>query len=172
VRIRFDTKRLGVPAEVFATVISSLALAATLINAWSSYNSLRISRQAEQAGLFTQFQEEYNAVSARFPPRLLDPTFQPARGSDDYRRLEEYWIFCYAEWFATHDLNGGTYGNLWTHYYATLVLNALDIPSLRYVVIDMMTLPDAHRGAYPTFYGDLSVLAGAAGKPLRQVTKD
>jgi hypothetical protein len=41
-RLRFDTMRLGVPAEVFATVISSLALTATLINARPSGNSWRI----------------------------------------------------------------------------------------------------------------------------------
>jgi hypothetical protein len=161
-----DLRSLRFAPERFAAIISGLALAATIVNALSSYRTLTISRQSEEAQIFLQFQEAYNAVAARFPARLLDPDFRPARGSDEYRRLQEYWIFCFAEFYATHDLNGGAYTDLWTRYYATLAANALDIASLRYVATDMMRLPEASRGALPIFYGALSDLARAAGKPL------
>jgi hypothetical protein len=158
-RIRFEPERL-------AAIISGLALAATVVNALSSYRTLSISRQSEEAQIFLQFQEDYNAVAARFPTRLADPDFRPAPGSGEFRQLQEYWIFCFAEFYATHDLNRGAYTELWTRYYATLAENALDIPSLRYVLVDMMHGGEARRGAWPAFYDALSNLALGAGKPL------
>jgi hypothetical protein len=85
--------------------ISGLALAASAWVAYTSYISLVVGREAQQIALFTQFEQEFTAVAARFPPRIYDPDFRPERGSDDYKRLEDYWIFCYAEWYATNNTN-------------------------------------------------------------------
>ncbi len=154
------------PAEFLAAVISAIALAATVTSAWSSYNALNVSRRAQMSEIFLQFQADYNAVASRFPDRMRDPSFRPARASDEYRRLEEYWIFCFAEWYATHDLGSGAYGNLWLGYYAALAQGALAIPSLRYVLNDMRTRTNDYRGAFPEFFRELARLAQEAGNPL------
>ena len=159
-------RRIRVPAELFAAIISGVALAATVTSAWSSYNALNVSRRAQMANIFLQFQTDYNSVASRFPGRLRDPSFRPARASDEYRRLEEYWIFCFAEWYATHDLGRNAYDNLWHGYYAALAQGALDIPSLRYVLNDMRSRHNDYRGAFPDFFRELERLAKEAGNPL------
>ncbi len=67
--------------------ISGLALAASAWVAYTSYISLVVGREAQQIALFTQFEQEFTAVAARFPPRIYDPDFRPERGSDDYKRV-------------------------------------------------------------------------------------
>ena len=157
---------VSLPVELFASIISAIALAATVTSAWSSYNALAVSRREQTANIFLQFQQDYNVVASRFPGRLRDPAFRPERASDDYRRLEEYWIFCFAEWYATHDLGSGAYGNLWFGYYAALAQGALDIPSLRYVLNDMRLRHNDYRGAFPEFFRELVRLAKETGRPL------
>jgi hypothetical protein len=157
---------ITLPAEFFAAVISAIALAATVVSAWASYNALQVSRREQTANIFLQFQQDYNLVSARFPARLRDPDFRPARASDDYRRLEEYWIFSFAEWYATHDLGGGVYGNLWLGYYAALAQGALDIPALRYVLNDMRSRHGDYNGAFPAYFQELVRISQQTSDPL------
>ena len=156
----------SLPAELFAAVISTVALAATVTSAWSSYNALSVSRRAQNANIFLQFQQDYVLVASRFPDRMRDPTFRPPRASDDYRRLEEYWIFCFAEWYATHDLGNGAYDDLWLGYYAALAQGALDIPSLRYVLNDMRSRQVDYSGAFPEFFRELVRLSKGTKNPL------
>jgi hypothetical protein len=166
VRRHIATGGFSLPAEFFAAIISGIALAATVTSAWSSYNALNVSRRAQMANIFLQFQQDYNLVASRFPNRVRDPTFRPARASDDYRRLEEYWIFCFAEWYAMHDLEGKAYGNLWHGYYAALAQGALGIPSLRYVLNDMRSRRDDYRGSFSDFFQEIDRLSKEAGSPL------
>lgn len=160
-----------------AIFISVLAMTATGINAWYSHNSfqlnsetqrasLRIALETQKTAIFSQFQQQYSLVFARFPKRFLDPTFRPKLGTDDYARLEAYWLFCFSEWFATNRLAPDAYGDLWRTYYSPLIMNGLGIPSLRYVLETMMTHYPLERGDYRTFFLSLSDLARKSGDPF------
>ena len=140
--------------------IAMLALVATVFN-------VLVAQSNEQVAIFAQFQQEYSEVAARFPKQMLDENFRPPQGSDDYKKLEDYWIFAYAEWFGT-EKNGpiilGT--NLWTRYYAGLITDALEIPSLRYVLEDMIRDSKTKRKDMAEFFDVLRQLAERDGKPL------
>jgi hypothetical protein len=162
---------LGVTTiSILSTLISLIALIATIVNAHSSYSALQFNQRAtmetQQAALFAQFQHEYSSVNSRFPAAYLDPKFQPVRGSDDYARLQSYWIFCYSEWYATNKFDPDSFKRLWTDYYSPLVTDGLDIPSLRYVLEDMIKTHLLERGSWDEFLIELSKLARASGKPL------
>lgn len=91
--------------------------------------------------------------------------FRLAVGSDDFRKLEDYGIFCYAEWFETNKGDPASYNDLWVAYYSGLILNAMDVPSLRYTLIIMMQ-DYGHQEYMQEFYNDMRGLAAKEGKPL------
>ncbi len=147
-------------------IIGLMALSATSYSAWTSHASLQLTQRAQQVALFTDFQQDYTEISARFPVRFLDYDFRPPRGSDDYKRLQDYWIFGYAEWFATNRLGPDAFKSLWTNYYAGLMTDALNIPSLRYVLLDMVEGQGSRRDDMRAFLSALTALASKAGQPL------
>ncbi|MES2001710.1 MAG: hypothetical protein V4444_05300 [Pseudomonadota bacterium] len=122
--------------------------------------------QAQRAALFSQFQQQYNAVSANFPDKFADAKFRPALGTEDYARLQAYWIFCFSEWYATHRVSPKAFGDLWSDYYAPLIANGLRIPSLKYVLEDRVRAHGAGSGAWNAFLRDIDKLASAHRVPL------
>jgi hypothetical protein len=151
-------------------IISLLALLASGLTAWTSRDALRFNKQAQadaqKTAIFAQFQQQYLAVSGQFPPQLTDPNFRPVRDSGDYDRLEAYWLFCYSEWYATHRVNPDLFGDLWQDYYAPLVGDGLDIPSLRYVFEDMVATRQLDRGEWGAFLAEIARIARDEGHPL------
>ena len=96
---------------------------------------------------------------------MLKPDFRPVVGSDDFRKLQDYWIFCYAEWYETNKGDPTSYNELWVNYYSGLILNAMDIPSLRYTLIIMMH-DYGHQKYMQEFYIAMHNLAASEGKSL------
>ena len=143
-----------------------MALWATSYSAWTAHASLELTQQAQQTALFSDFQQDYTEISARFPERFLEQGFRPPRGSDEYKRLQDFWIFGYAEWFATNKLGPGVFKTLWDNYYAGLMTDALHIPSLRYVLLDMVEGEGSRRDDMHAFLATLTALAAKAGTPL------
>ncbi len=165
-----------------AIFVSALALIATSINAYSAYSSfelnretqraqLNISREAQRTAIFAQFQQQYTFVFARFPAKFLNPNFRPKRGTDAYARLEAYWLFCFSEWYATNRLAPDAYADLWDTYYTPLIMNGVSIPSLHYVLEDMISDYPLERGDYRNFFKALANLARKAGNPLAQTVE-
>jgi hypothetical protein len=160
-----------------AITVSGLAMIGTGINAWSAFHnfelnsetqreSLGIAQDTQKTALFSQFQQQYTAVRAGLPARLNDPTFKPLLGTDEYSHLEAYWFFCFSEWYATNKLSPGAYGGLWKNYYSPLIMNALEIPSLRYAAESMILHYPLDRGDYREFFSELAGLTRLAGNPL------
>ena len=152
-------------------VVSILAFLASGFTAWTARDSLHFNKQAQsdaqKAAIFSQFQQQYLAVSAQFPAEVTDANFRPPRNSADYNRLEAYWLFCYSEWYATRRVNPGAFGSLWPDYYAPLVGDALDIPSLRYVIEDIAASRQLDRGEWGAFLQEIARIARDEGQPLR-----
>jgi hypothetical protein len=146
--------------------ISFLAVIATVTSAYYARDGYKLNSETQKTALFSQFQQQYSAVSSRFPPEFQEPNFHPKRGSDDYARLEAYWLFCYSEWYATHRLSPKAYRRLWNEYYTPLIENALNTPSLRGVLEDMIMSYNINRGDYRPFFRELAALAHQAGTPL------
>ena len=142
-----------------------LALVVTTMNVYMAHSSYVVLQGTQKAAIFSQFQLQYSAIAARFPAEMLKPDFRPVVGSDDFRKLQDYWIFCYAQWYETNKADPGSYNDLWVNYYSGLVLNAMDIPSLRYTLIIMMQTY-GHQQYMHEFYNALSNLAANEGKPL------
>lgn len=90
----------------------------------------------------------------------------PPRGSPDYKRLQDYWIFCYAEWYQTKRPGQEHFKDMWDDYYAGLIANSLEIPSLRYVIHDMMQYYGLKRDMMRAFYKEIRDLAERNGQPL------
>jgi len=161
--------RFNIPVWV-SMFVSILALFATSYNAYTSHESLKtnkeISLESQRVMLFANFQQQYNNVSSRFPKRVLDSKFRPAKGSDDYQRLQAYWLFCFSEWYATHKINEQGFGPLWKDYYSQLILGALETPSLKGVLEDMIAARTNEHGDWDKFLIDLSDLAKTGGQQL------
>ena len=147
-------------------IATVFALLATVANSYFTYNSYTLSQEIQKSALFSQFQQQYDSISARFPNNLLEKDYQPKRGSNEYKRLQDYWIFCYAEWFATNKSGNSGYRNLWTDYYVGLIQNALEIPSLRYVLQDMMQSYGTDKLKMQAFYNEIRRLAQQEGIAL------
>jgi hypothetical protein len=152
------------------------ALAAIVAAAFSA-DSSRTARDAlasnekaafetQRTALFSQFQEQYNSVSSQFPPRHRDRLFRPARGSDDFARLEHYWFFCFSEWYETNRVNPKAFGDFWRNYYTPLIADGLEIPSLRYVLETRIRTRGPGRGEWRTYLKDLARIARDDGHPL------
>ena len=168
--------------ELLTLLISLLALLVTAVTAYFTYDSVRVSRsatresgrnadRAQETSLFAQFQEEYSGVASRFPRHFLAPTFKPRRGSEDYARLEAYWFFCFSEWYATNRIFPEASRQLWTAYYAPLIMNGLEIPSLRYTVQNMIYSFDLRRGSYRNFFIAVAALARQENQPLSPISE-
>lgn len=161
----------GLRRADLSLIVSMLAFVASGLTAWTAHDALRFNRKAQgdaqKTAIFTQFQQQYLAVSAQFPPQLTDANFRPIRDSGDYDRLESYWLFCYSEWYATHRVNPDLFGDLWGDYYAPLVADALDIHSLRYVLDDMVATRALDRGEWGSFLAEIARIAREDGHPLR-----
>jgi hypothetical protein len=152
------------------------ALAAVAAAIFSGYSSLtarhalrlteRISVENERTELFSQFQDEYRAVSSQFPARHHEPNFKPAPGSDDFARLERYWFFVFSEWYETNRVNPGAFGDLWQNYYTPLVADGLELQSLSYVLEERIRLRGAGRGEWHNFLKELAKIAREDGHPL------
>jgi hypothetical protein len=150
--------------------VSVLALLASGITAWTAQDGLRFNKRsqadAQKTAIFAQFQQQYLAVNSQFPAQLTDPNFRPRRDSGEYDRLEAYWMFCFSEWYATHRVNPDLFGSLWSDYYAPLVADGLEIPSLRYVLEDMIAARPPDRGDWGPFFAEISRIAREDGHPL------
>ena len=149
-----------------AVIVSTLALAATALNAWSAFSSYRLNNQTQQTVLFTQLLQQYRAIAAQFPNGILDPAFHPAAGSEDYWKILQFWQYAYVEWFATNKLNPALYNKLWAGYYSHRIVNALAVPALRAVLIDQMRSASASDLDTAEFYDALRQLASQNGTPL------
>lgn len=160
--------------SVFAAILSAFA---AFYAADSSRDSSRIARdalefsqktamQTQRGELFAQFQEQYNGLSSRFPARLLDRSFRPRRGSDEYARLEAYWFFCFSEWYATNRVNPDAFSDLWRNYYTPLIADGLEIPSLRYVLEDRIRSRGVGRGEWKIYLRELADISRQYGRPL------
>ena len=115
----------------------------------------RTTGQERYLKLARQIVDEFAAVG---------PDGKPLAG--DYDRLEAYWLFCYSEWYATHRVNSDLFGDLWTGYYAPLVGDGLDIPSLRYVFEDMVATRPLDRGEWGPFLTEIARIGRDDGHPL------
>jgi hypothetical protein len=154
------------PSSWISTGIASLALVATSVNVYYTNSSYRLNQETQKATIFSQFQQQYSAIDGRFPAEVLSPDYHPARGSDEYRRLLDYWIFCYSEWYETQKNGAASYKDLWDDYYAGLISHAFDIPSLRFVLMDMFQSYGTDGKDMQEFYNALRQLAADKGKPL------
>ncbi len=158
-----NSNRVTTVVAVIAAIVSA---AGAFISFQAMKSSERISMQAQRASVFAQFQEHYNAVSSRFPPRFLDPAFKPKAGTDEYARLEAYWFFCFSEWYATHKTNPEAIGDLWEGYYTPLIADALEIASLRYVLEHRIKTRGRGQNLWTEYLRALGKIARDSGRPL------
>jgi len=158
----------GDKSKWISILVAVMAAIITGANAYVTYLSYSLNTENQKAALFSQFQNEYNSIASRFPDKVLNPDFKPARGSGDYKKLQDYWIFCYAEWYQTKRRGQTTFVDMWDNYYSGLISNALEIPSLRYVIQDMMKFYGLKQGNVRDFYSEMRVLAINNGTPLQQ----
>ena len=165
----------GVRRADLSLAVSVFAFLASGLSAWTAQEALRFNKQAQAAAqrsaIFTQFQQQYLAISSNFPPQLTQRDFRPPRDSGDYDRLEAYWLFCFSEWYATQRVNHGVFGELWSDYYRPLIADGLDIPSLRYVLEDMLNTRPLNRGQWGVFFAEIARLAREYGRPLSPQTE-
>jgi hypothetical protein len=162
--------RAGRPVANVSLAVSVLALLASGLTAWTARDGLRFNKQAQadaqKSAIFAQFQQQYLTINSQFPPQLTDPAFRPTRDSGEYDRLEAYWLFCFSEWYATKRVNPELFGDLWSDYYAPLIADGLDVPSLRYVLQDMIASRPLDRGEWGPFFAEIGRIARDDGHPL------
>jgi type II secretory pathway pseudopilin PulG len=165
----------GLRRADLSLAISIFAFLASGATAWTAQESLRFNKQtqadAQKATIFAQFQQQYLSINSQFPPQLTQADYRPPRDSGEYDRLEAYWLFCFSEWYATQRVNHDLFGDLWSDYYAPLIADGLDIPSLRYVLEDMLNTRPLDRGEWGAFFAEIARIAREDGKPLSPQTE-
>lgn len=167
--VRSTERRVNI-AAVISVVVSIIAAGFTggtfLTNRQALHANERAALQTQRTTLFSQFQQQYGAVSASFPHGYLNPKFRPAYGTDDYGRLQAYWFFCFSEWYATHRVNQEAFGDLWAQYYSPLIADGLKVQSLRYVLEDRIRSRGVGNGDWTAFLRELGRIARDHGEPL------
>lgn len=128
----------GSRSGIISIFIATAALIVSGMSAYSSWSALQVNESAARAQLFSNFQQQYSVIASQFPQRLFDPTWHPAVDSEEWWKLKRYWDLCYVEWYVTQELHPELYGPLWTSFYSKAIGDALDYPSLRGVLIDIM----------------------------------
>jgi type II secretory pathway pseudopilin PulG len=165
----------GLRRADLSLAISIFAFLASGATAWTAQESLRFNKQtqadAQKTTIFAQFQQQYLSINSQFPPQLTQADYRPPRDSGEYDRLEAYWLFCFSEWYATQRVNHDLFGDLWSDYYAPLIADGLDIPSLRYVLEDMLNTRPLVRGEWGAFFAEIARIAREDGKPLSPQTE-
>ena len=155
-------------------IISSLAMIGTMISAFVAANSFNVNKEAYQlnqdnlkTSVFLQLQQHYNSVAAGLPEKMFDPDFKPEPGSADYKKLLNYLLVCYAEWYETNKMSNGAFVGLWSDFYSSLIQNALvQFPSVRHVLEDMMLSYGTNDPNIQEFYLAMRMLAEQGGQPL------
>lgn len=155
-------------------IISSLAMIGTLINAFVAAHSFNINREAYQLNrenlkttVFLQLQQHYNSAADNLPDKIMQIDFTPEPGSADYKKMNDYWLVCYAEWYQTNKASNGAFVSLWTNYFAGLIKNALiRFPSARRVLQDLIQSYGMNNPDVQEFYLTMRMLAEQGGKPL------
>lgn len=152
-------------------IVSILAFCASGLTAWTAQEALHFNKRtqadAQKSAIFAQFQQQYLVINSNFPPQLTQADFRPPRDSGEYDRLEAYWLFCFSEWYATQRVNRELFGDLWEDYYAPLIADGLDIPSLRYALEDMVSTHPLNRGEWGPFFAEIARIARNDGQPLK-----
>jgi hypothetical protein len=162
-----QTKVDGIDYTKWVSIgVAMVAAIITGANVYVTYLSYGLNAENQKAALFSQFQNEYSSIASNFPDKLLDANFKPARGSSDYKKLQDYWIFCYAEWYQTKRTGQGPFLDMWDNYYAGLIANALEIPSLKYVIIDMMNSYGLKQQSVQSFYNEIRNIGSRTGVRL------
>jgi len=157
---------IAIVAVVISVVTAFFAWGALNTDREALHSNAKAALDAERTTLFLQFEDQYYAIAGRFPKQLHDPTFQPAPQTDDYARLQAYWIFCFSEWYATQRVNPSAFGDLWVKYYEPLIATGLKIQSLRYVLEDNVRTHGVGSGDWTVFLRTLEGIASAHGQPL------
>ena len=150
--------------------IAALALLTSGFSAWTSSRALDLNRRTnllnQRAAMFSQVQSQYGTIASRFPTQLNDPEFRPVDGSDGYADLEAYWFFCFSEWYATHRVNPEAYHDVWASYFVPLMADSLQVPSLRFVLEDIIMGERMSSPDWVRFLSEVSRVADASGRPL------
>ena len=156
--------------SILSVGIAALALMTSGFSAWTSSRALELNRKTsllnQRAAMFAQVQSQYSSIAARFPAKLNDPEFRPVDGSDGYADLEAYWTFCFSEWYATHRVNPEAYHDVWASYFVPLMADSLQVPSLRYVLEDIIMDDRMSSPDWVRFLSEVSRVATASGHPL------
>jgi len=150
--------------------IAALALMTSAFSAWTSSRALDLNRHTnllnQRAAMFSQVQSQYQSIASHFPTQVNDPEYRPVDGSDGYADLEAYWFFAFSEWYATHRVNPEAYHDVWSSYFVPLMADSLQVPSLRYVVEDIIMDERMSSPDWVRFLTEVSRVADASGHPL------
>ena len=145
-----------------------------MISAFVAADSFNVNKEAYQLNqdnlkttVFLQLQQHYNAVAASLPEQMFEPDFRPEPGSADYKKILNYLLVCYAEWYETNKMSNGAFVGLWSDYYSDLIQNALvQFPSVRHVLEDMMLSYGTNDPNIQEFYLTMRMLAEQGRQPL------
>jgi len=158
----------GNRSGIVPVVIATAALAVSIISAYLSLSALQVNKKAARAQLFSNFQQQYGVIASQFPANIFDPSWHPPVGSEDWWKLKRYWDLCYVEWYATQKLHPELYGSLWKTFYAEVIGDALDYPSLRGVLIELMQRQQRDKAPHKNlFYEELRARANEKGLSLQ-----
>jgi hypothetical protein len=149
-------------------VLAVLALIFSGISTYFSLTAIHVNQDSARAQLFSNFQQQYSAIAAQFPTKHFDQDWIPETGTEDWLRLKRYWDLCYVEWYATRRLQPALYGRLWNDFYAQAIGDALEYPSLRSVLIDLMVQQQDKSPQKHDFFEALRVLAWTRGVSLER----
>ena len=157
-------------------IVAIAACLGTWYNARTAKQNMLINagfnNKNQENALFIQFQQQYVNISSKFPPKYLEGNFKPARGSEDYGKLQSYWFFCFSEWYATTKLNPLSSEELWESYYIPLISGGINTPSLRYVFEDMVDNYEMKSASWRHFLKQILLIAQKSGHPLSKRTQD
>jgi len=150
--------------------IAALALMTSGFSAWTSSRALDLNRRTnllnQRASMFAQAQSQYGSLASNFPAQVNDPEFRPVDGSDGYADIEAYWFFCFSEWYATHRVNPEAYLDVWSSYFVPLMADSLQVPSLRFVLEDIIMDERMSSPDWVRFLSEVSRVADSSGHPL------
>jgi hypothetical protein len=122
--------------ELLSAIFAGLAILISFVTYFRNKTIVK-------AQIYIELRYRFIEIYDNLPAEYNSETWLPDIGTDEWKRIQQYWYHAFNEWFITNKLDKWQLNSLWRKYYKGAILSGLRNRPLRYVLNRML---DDERG--------------------------
>jgi len=146
------------------TLITIIVLTFSVI---FSKASARHAEESQRTQLFLSLRDRYLKIRLSIPSSVYKKNYVINYSDDSWLHVEQYWYNAFDEWYATSNLNGGKFKDLWFDYFGPAIKFSLKYPAMVKVLDSMLEGRVSFGGQRENFKSALQALYKELDENLR-----